>query len=421
MVDNRQIFRQVSLERLSSPEQLDLLMQVASPKGWVALLASCGLVILVISWEIFGSIPTHVNGTCILIRPSGVSEIVAPGAGRVADISVNVGDTIRQGQLIARLEKNDALDQIRRIQAKLHELQAQEEQLKSINLLSEQQQSAYLLKSEKNLGTSIRTGEERLGILEARIQAEAKLLEQGLITRQAWLVTKLEHANLKQEINNNRNEILKIELSRIESRKHIQNELNSIAIQINETSRNLAGQIRETDESSLVYSPYSGRVLEIRLSENMLINAGTPILSVEQTGNSVNDLEALIYTAPLDGKKVKTNMDVQISPSTARREEFGVMLGMVRMVADFPSTKQGMMRILKNDQLVQHLTSGTASVAVQADLIPSDSTVSGYRWSSPKGPAYRIESGTLCSATIRVMNQSPISLVIPFLRELLGI
>ena len=31
------IFRKVALERLSSPEQLDQLMQVTSPKGWLAL------------------------------------------------------------------------------------------------------------------------------------------------------------------------------------------------------------------------------------------------------------------------------------------------------------------------------------------------------------------------------------------------
>ena len=31
------IFRKVALERLSSPEQLDQLLQVTDPKGWMAL------------------------------------------------------------------------------------------------------------------------------------------------------------------------------------------------------------------------------------------------------------------------------------------------------------------------------------------------------------------------------------------------
>ena len=104
MADKTQIFRKVSLERLSSPEQLDLLMQVTSPKGWVALLAQCGIVVGVVAWGVFGSIPSMVNASCILIRPSGMNEIVTPGAGRLVDISIDVGDQVRAGQVIARIE-----------------------------------------------------------------------------------------------------------------------------------------------------------------------------------------------------------------------------------------------------------------------------------------------------------------------------
>jgi HlyD family secretion protein len=421
MAQNNQIYRQASLEKLSSPEQLDVLMRVTSPKGWVALLALCGLVVVAIGWGIFGNIPTKVNGTCILIRPGGVSEIVAPGAGTIADVSVDVGDSVREGQMVARIERLDVLDQIKGIEAKLHELKAQENRLKMVDALSAEQQSLFLRQSENNLNNRIRTAEEHLRTLEAKIQTQAKLVEQGLITKQTWLATKLEYANVKLDVENSRNEILKIGVTRIDSHKQIQNELTTIGIQINETSRNLASMMRSANEASLVHSPYNGRILEIRLSEGTLVSAGTPILTIEQTGKSVNDLEAHIYIAPLDGKKVKTNMDVQISPSTVKREEFGVMLGKVRTVAEFPSTTQGMMRILKNDQLVQQLAAGAAPIAVQADMIPSADTMSGYKWSSPKGPETRIGSGTLCSASITVKKQRPISLVIPMLSGFLGI
>lgn len=421
MAANNQIFRKVSLERLSSPEQLDMLMRVTSPKGWVALIGLCALVVVAVAWGIFGSIPSKVVGTCILIRPGGVYEIVAPGAGRIADISVDAGDSVREGQMIARIERHDALERIKSTESKLHELKAQEDRLKKLNALSEEQQAAYLLDSEKNLNNRIRTGEERLRNLEAKIETQGTLLEQGLITKQTWLATKLEYANVKQEIDNNRNEIRQISVRRIDSRKQILNELETIAIQINEAGRNLASQMRSASEASLVYSPYNGRVLEVKLDDNAIVNAAAPILTIEQTGASVSDLEASIYVAPLDGKKVKAGMDVQISPATVKREEFGVMLGKVTTVADFPSTAQGMMRVLHNEKLVQQLAGAAAPIQVQADLIPSGATVSGYKWSSPRGPDIRIESGTLCSATITIKKQRPISLVIPILRENLGI
>jgi HlyD family secretion protein len=420
MSNNNQIFRKVSLERLSSPEQLDLLMRVTSSKGWVALIALCGLVMMAIYWGFFGSIPTKVRGSCILMSTNGASEIVSPGVGRVTDISVNVGDSVHQGQIVARIDRFDALDQIRIVEAKLHELKEQEIKLKDMSTKSEQQQMAYLLASEKNLNNRVRSQEDHLSALETKIQAQAELLEQGLITKQAWLGTKLEYANTQQEIAHAHNETLKIGVNRTDMYKQIQNELTSISIHINETSRNLANQLRSYNESTLVYSPYDGRVLEIRLSENTLINAGVALLTIEQTGVS-NELEARIYVSPQDGKNIKINMDVHISPSTVKPEKFGFMLGNVRSVSLFPSSADSAMNELKNDVLVKTLFQNSSPITLRADLIPSITTTSGYKWSSPKGPEVKIESGTLCSATITVRKDRPIGLVIPVLRNVMGI
>ena len=41
----RELFRKKSLERLSSPERLDQLLQVADPKSWIPLLTACGLIL----------------------------------------------------------------------------------------------------------------------------------------------------------------------------------------------------------------------------------------------------------------------------------------------------------------------------------------------------------------------------------------
>jgi HlyD family secretion protein len=421
MAEQQQIFRKVSLDRLSSPEQLDMMMRVTSTRSWVALLALCTLVVLAIGWSIFGSIPSKVGGTCMLIRPGGVLEVVAPGAGRITDISVDVGDPVREGQMIARIERHEAQSQIRSTEAKLHELRTQEVNLKKINAMTEEQLGAYLVDAERNLNNRIATGEERLSALAAKLQSQNTLLDQGLITKQTWLATRLEYATVRQDIDNYRNDIRQLGVRRLDMRKQIQTELNAIAIQINETSRKLANDMRNTDQLSLVFSPYNGRVIEINKNENTMVTSGAPILTIEQVGDSVTDLEARIFVAPLDGKKVKTNMDVQIATSTVKREEYGVMLGKVKSVADFPSSTEGMMRIFHNQQLVQALAAGAAPIAIQADLIPSANTASGYKWSSPRGPDTKIESGTLCTATITVRQQRPISLVIPVLRESLGL
>lgn len=68
------IFRQESLERLSSPEQLDQLMQVVNARSWLALGALGSLVLLAIGWSIFGRIPITVTGKGILVHPTDSSD-----------------------------------------------------------------------------------------------------------------------------------------------------------------------------------------------------------------------------------------------------------------------------------------------------------------------------------------------------------
>jgi HlyD family secretion protein len=106
-------------------------------------------------------------------------------------------------------------------------------------------------------------------------------------------------------------------------------------------------------------------------------------------------------------------MDVQVSPASLSREEYGFMRGKVRSVASFPSTFQSMMRVLANEQLVREFLVAGTPIEVRIDLTPDPSTPSGYRWSSSSGPPFAIDSGALCQANITLAEQLPIRLVFP--------
>ncbi|MBD2463073.1 hypothetical protein H6G89_18720 [Oscillatoria sp. FACHB-1407] len=75
---SRSIFRQESLERLSSPEQLDQLMQVVNAKSWLSLATLGSLMFLALLWSVLGRIPIAVTGRGILVYSSNsASELVA--------------------------------------------------------------------------------------------------------------------------------------------------------------------------------------------------------------------------------------------------------------------------------------------------------------------------------------------------------
>ena len=379
------LFRKSALDRLSSPEQLDLMVRITSPAGWVALTALIGLIVVAIMWGIFGNIPTKVIGSAMLIKTGGVVEISARSNGLITDVSVRAGDMVKRGQKIARIAQPDLLEQFNSLKARKTELQ------------NKSQLSANLLKQKRD------TLKFSNDVLRRRLDDQNGLLKDGLITRQSVLTT-------QQQLEENAAALKELDLRKVD-----------IELELAQIERNLDSIKVRLKLSTDVISPYSGRVLEIKLDENSVVQAGSSILNMELAGDSIKDLEVVVFVSSLDGKKVKPGMDIFISPSTIKREDYGYMVGKVTAVSEFPSTSQGMMRILQNQQLVQQLSAGAAPIQINADLTPDAGATSGYKWTSPGGPPVLIQSGTLGTANISIRSQRPISLVIPMLREFVGV
>jgi HlyD family secretion protein len=58
---------------------------------------------------------------------------------------------------------------------------------------------------------------------------------------------------------------------------------------------------------------------------------------------------------------------------------------------------------------------------VRVALERDPNTVSGFRWSSPGGPPVKLSAGTIATAEIVTETRAPITLIIPILRQKLGI
>lgn len=97
------LFRSKALSRLSSPEQLDKLMRVTSPRSWLAFFGLGAVIVAAIAWGFVGDVPNTVSGQAVLIHQGGTEDIVAMSTGQVVKVTVNPGDTVAQGQVIAWL------------------------------------------------------------------------------------------------------------------------------------------------------------------------------------------------------------------------------------------------------------------------------------------------------------------------------
>ena len=414
------IFRKASLDRLASPEQLDQVMTVTRTRGWIGLAAVALILLGAVTWGLVGSLSDKVAGQGILVRSGGVFQVVAPAIGQVTDIAVTPGDSVSEGEVVTWIAQPDLSDQLQQARER-HDAQVQEHDQTVTFVEEDVRLRLQTLEQEKeNVTRTIKANETNLALVEERIEALEQLVAQGLVTRTALLSARQQYETLKQQVRNGRVQLEQIEVERLSVRNQALERIRASHLALDRLRHEVDQLDRQFRYASQVVSPYTGRVLEIMIDQGQVLPNGAPILSLDRDGPDVQDLVAIVYVASVYGKMVQPGMEIQISPSTVRQEEFGMMRGEVTFVSSFPASRRGMLRVLKNEQLVSELSGGGAPYEIHAVLSVDPTTVSQYRWTSSGGPAMEIMSGTTAEAHIIIAKQKPISKVIPLLRRWTG-
>ena len=411
MTDTSQrIFRAVALQRAASPEQLDHLVRITRPRDWIIIFVIAIAIVAAVTWGIVGRVPTRAAGEGILISGGGrVVEAASAAAGRLATISVMVGDHVSQGQPIAEIVQTDIQQRYAGAVEVFHEKERQHKDLldKTERELASKRQN--MAKLEAAFNQVIKATSQRIDFLTVDVKNLDDLLAKGLTTRRADEERRRDLTDAQQRREDTQNEILKLRSQR---------ENQTSEFSVNDARRQMDAAAGQLTQNTQIVSPIEGRVLEIKISAGAVLAVGTPVIAIESEGRK---LEALIYIPAERGKNVKLGMQVRVEPSTVKREEFGTMLGTVVAISDFPITPQGMAAVLHNDNLVNRFSKEGAAYAATVSLDQDTENVSGYRWAVGKGPPVRLTSGTLTRAEITTRRQRPLDLVLPLFRRLTGI
>lgn len=359
------------MAKIRSPEQLDALLPITSPVGWVALLAAGLAIGVTLVWAFTGTIMRTATGQGIIVRDSevGIIEISGQGSGAVLDVLVKQGDVIKVGDPIATLDLSQMKEQLADNRASLEKLNEQDR-------LQRQDETA------------------RLKILEEKLANQQDLFNKGLITKTPVLET--------------RNAIYEVQARSFQRRQQILEQ----ALRLREL------QIKY-DQEGTVRSSHEGRVTEVVVSRGNFVQPGKTILRLESLHG---EQEAIVYIPAMEGKKVKTGMTVRLAPSIIKPEEYGYIMAEVEWVSSYPVTREYLMSELGSDEhLVNNLLQNGPAVELLARLKLDPTTPSGFRWSSSRGPDVKLESGTLCQTSVVLERVRPITLLVPFIKRQLGL
>lgn len=412
------IFRNVALERLASPEQLDQVLRMTSPKGWLGLLGIYMVVATAIIWGYQGSIPTTAIGQGVIVRAGGVVNVVTRGSGLVLSLNVAPGQRIQHDQVIATIAQPELLEKTKVIREEMAEAREQRERTLRLHAAAAKLQMEALARQRANNELQIAELETQAELAREDIPVEDQLLAKGLVTKQQTINARQKLVGIQDQIEEVRAHIKQLDAQSFSLESQPQQEDLEMKLRVSSLERNLAEIEKDLSMAQNVVSPYAGDVLELKVYAGSAVVEGQPILSIQPDRQN---LELLAYVPAAQAKDVKTGMEVQVAPSSAKREEFGFMKGKVTFVADYPATSAALMRNFQNELLVSALSSSGPVTELRVALDPDESTPSGFRWSSSHGPPIMISSGTICSVQIVTRRQKPITLVLPYVKEHLGL
>lgn len=426
------IYRKASIEKLSSPEKLDKMVKLVSPKTLLSVIFILVIIISVITWGFLGTIPTKITGTGVIISDGGTHKILSNHEGRITEISVEPGDFVEVGDVIGWVENKGDLDFLNKLIASREilladitmkvtsEIDIKEVEIRKLNELLDESES--IITSYEN---DVDLAEENYNFWNEKYSSNKSLFENGILCESLLRETELSK-------NNSYVNLLSLEAEFKQTQANISDSKESIAqitieiIDLNNMEINDI-QLKNIEEEIEIYkakiadvkiiSHLQGKVTENHLNKYDLVHIGDPVISVLEISESYMEDSIVAFVPIAQGQRVKAGMTINVYPVVYNKQEYGHMKAIVVEVSDFAISKEELQVKLGNDALVQQFLVMGALTEIKANLIIDKETVSEYYWSSKNGRTVEIPENAICQLSITLSEKKPIELVIPYLSE----
>ena len=478
MAEKRQIFREKSLEKLSSPDRLDQLLRIVRPHVWLMLFGVGAGLALALAWSVLGRIPETATGTAILVRPKQVVYFESPGSGQIESIAVRVGDRVAKGDLLAKLSLPTLETDLDQEQSKLVRLKSRvnemtdldkktvTEQLGHIDrrrqlikvqqtVISEsaetykQRNELYVSEQRKNLGKRRKLAGEVGELYQERYEAHQKLADDKiaskdrLVEQRARVVEhelslagldvleeglKLRENDALRDFERDMDRVrdLEIQLSELDlealklSQSLREGELSDEA-EIEEIERRIVFLQSKLKTEGFLYSGHTGVVLEVSIGTGTQVGIGQRLGRMEAE-RETSELKALAYFSIKDGKKIQQGLKMRISPANVEKERFGGIVGHVESVTDYPVTSASVANQIGDPEIAKTLLGGQSRIGITAALSLNKDTFTGFEWTSGGGPGdFKITAGTTAEVRVTIRERRPIMVLLPFLDNMEGL
>ncbi|MFF5899700.1 HlyD family efflux transporter periplasmic adaptor subunit [Streptomyces argenteolus] len=172
-------------------------------------------------------------------------------------------------------------------------------------------------------------------------------------------------------------------------------------------------KVRTAQGEQVVRTIDAGRLTSVTATIGAVVTPGADVASVERIDGADDPLVVLLYVSGAGAAAVPVGARVDLTVQSVPAQRYGVLRGKVAAVGRVAQTEQQITRFLGDAQLGAQFSEHGRPLAVLVKIERSDSTKSGYRWSSADGPPYAIGSMTLATGSVRLADQRPIDWLLP--------
>lgn len=413
------IFRERAVDSASSPESINRVAPIASPRLWILVAGASAVIVAFSAWAFFGTIPLMVRGMGILIEGSMVVAAEAPADGRIGDLQVKPGDRVVQGQVLAvvanpllEAQKIDAQNAAARLREQDASLTAAEDVA-----------TAAITASINVRESECRRRIDRAAAIAVdfskAVEVKRDLVRQGLLAESELLAIANSTFEIERTLSDARSELLRIDADRssvIIQRQQDQQRRDNLIADADALVRQLAARM---DSERNVIAPRPGKIVQLTRAPGDVVLRGGTVAIISDAGDG--RLRCYAFFPLTEGKRVRKDMHAHVEPSIADRERFGVISAAVSAIEPVIGTRETFLRIINSPEVAQDIErryGGTVSAVIDLQLNPDSPT--GLRWTGGTGYPRPLTPGTLCDVDVVTEDVAPISLLVPWIKQAFG-
>jgi len=403
-------FRSDSLDNLVSTDDLDQASSLIRFRSFLFLFVFVILIGIGVVCAIFVKVPIKVSGPAVLWSDVGVLQIAAKDPGSVTSIKVKVGDRVQVGQVIALLDQSRVQDQLSSAQHKLKVLQTYIGDIENLQARDKEKRKEFQQSIEEIQQSSDLLNKARLKRLQLRKNELRKLHEDGFILFDQYNTFVNQIEDTESAIINDQRDVvreLKEENNKLTSdhRELLQKKLE--ADQLSSEVTLLQSQLADQGELT---SRINGRVVEITSSVGDFLSPGSPVVLV-QPDSKEEEMTFVVFISSEQVKPVHEGMRTELELSAFPPTKFGKLVAEVKSVSPMPLSSSGLMKELRNDQLVERITQAGSPFMVKVDILrnPDGSLL----WSSASSTERKLQVGMVGEGSVITRYERLVWLMLP--------